>query len=170
MRPRYYLYMFISVSDHPLQHMIREHLGNNNTRQFCVGMFEAAISECLMFSRRFACLCVGMGHKPLLPKGIASFLGGNASDRYLGYITTGVGPVELREGQHDQVELKVKEAAGKVALLGAEAIILGCAGFSGMEETVHRGVREAGCKEVRLVDGTKAGLKILAGMFACRPN
>ena len=132
-------------------------------------MFEAGISECLMFSRRFGCLCTGSGQKPLLPKGITSFLGGNASDRFLGYIPSQLGVLELRDGPREHVELKVKEAAGKVALLGVEAVILGCAGFSGMEQLVQQGAREAGCKELRIVDGTKAGLKMLAGMLACRP-
>ena len=52
----------------------------------------------------------------------------------------------------------------KMAAMGADVIILGCAGMAGMEELVKGGVRDAGLGEVKVVDGAKAGVEILAGI------
>lgn len=143
--------------------MIREYHGTGSKR-LCVGMFEAAISECMLYSRRFGALCVGTGQKPLLPKGVSAYLGANGSDRWMGYVASGLGVLELREGDRNIVEMTVRDAARKVAELGAEAIMLGCAGFSGMEDIVLSGASEAvGGRTVRVVDGSKAGLKMLIG-------
>jgi len=48
--------------------------------------------------------------------------------------------------------------------LGADVIILGCAGMAGMEGVVKESVREAGLGEVRVVDGAKAGVEVLVGL------
>ena len=144
--------------------MIREELGPATSKP-CVGMFEAAVTECLMLSRRFGVVCTGSGPKPLLIKGVSSFLGGSASDRWAGCLTSGLAVLELREGDKARVERLVKETAGKVAKMGAEAVIMGCAGFAGMEDWMQEGVRQAGCLEVRIVDGAKAGLRTLCGML-----
>ena len=146
--------------------MIREHLGSTTPKP-CIGMFEAAVTECLMLSRRFGVVCTGSGPKPLLVKGVSSFLGGSASDRWAGCLTSGLAVLELREkDQQERVERLVKETAGRVAQRGAEAIIMGCAGFAGMDSWMQDGVREAGCAEVRIVDGAKAGLRTLVGMLS----
>lgn len=71
---------------------------------------------------------------PLLVKGFSSFLGGSASNRWAGCLTSGLAVLELREGDQARVERLVKETSGKVAMMGAEAIIMGCAGFAVMEE------------------------------------
>lgn len=156
--------LYTVVSDHPLQHMIREELGPTTSKP-CIGMFEAAVTECLMLSRKFGVVCTGTGPKPLLTKGVSSFLGGSASDRWAGCLTSGLAVLELREGDQAKVERLVKETAGRVAKLGAEAIIMGCAGFAGMEGWMQEGVLQAGCSEVRIVDGAKAGLRTLCGML-----
>lgn len=54
-------------------------------------------------------------------------MGGN-SVRYAGLVTTGLGVVELREGDRDKVEKNMKEGAGRLAGMGADAVLLGCAG------------------------------------------
>jgi hypothetical protein len=54
---------------------------------------------------------------------------GATSDRFAGLLTTGVGVVELREGDKETVERKVRETSVRmVAEKGADVILLGCAG------------------------------------------
>lgn len=48
--------------------------------------------------------------------------------RYAGLVTTGLGVVELREGDRDKVEKNMKEGAGRLAGMGADAVLMGCAG------------------------------------------
>ncbi|KAK4699590.1 hypothetical protein P7C70_g6668, partial [Phenoliferia sp. Uapishka_3] len=163
---KYAGFLVCCFSDHPLQHMIREYLGPTSPI-ICIGMFEAGLSSALMTSRRFGILSTGFGPKPLLAKGVSAFLGASGSDRYAGGITSGIRIEELRteDGEvRKEVERKMKEAAGKVAALGADCLVLGCAGMSGMEELVREGVRESGFGEVRVVDAAVVGMRFLAGM------
>ena len=104
--------------------------------------------------------------KASIDVGVSSFLGSSGSDRYAGCFATGLGVLELRDGDKAVVEARVKETAGKVALNGAECIILGCAGFAGMEGLVLQGVKEAGVAgKVRIIDGAKAGLAFLSAQI-----
>ncbi|BGP13114.1 Protein dcg1 [Rhodosporidiobolus nylandii] len=147
-------------------HMIREYLGPTSPKP-CIGMFEAGVSKALMLSRKFGVLSTGSGPKPLLSKGVATFLGAAASERWAGGVTSGIKIEELRlPAAKEKVERLMKETAAKGAQLGADCIILGCAGMAGMEPLVRQGVREAGLPDVRVVDAAVAGLVFLAGMVA----
>lgn len=75
--------LFDIVSDHPLQHMIREHLGPTSSKP-CVGMFESGIAKALLVSRQFGIVSTAKDFKPLLQKGVSSFLGASGSDRFVG--------------------------------------------------------------------------------------
>ena len=77
---------------------------------------------------------------------------------------TGLGVVELREGDRDKVTSVMKSTASRAADLGADVLILGCAGMAGMEELVKEGVRESTGQGVHAVDGAKAGIELLAGL------
>lgn len=143
--------------------MIREHLGPSSPR-VCLSIFEAGISHALCLSRKFGILSTGFGPKPLLQKGVSAFLGGSASDRFAGGLTSGIRIEELRSAG-EEVESKMKETAGRLAVAGADCIIMGCAGMAGMEWLVKAGVAEKGLGEVRVVDAAVAGLGMLAGMI-----
>ncbi|GAA5971381.1 hypothetical protein JCM11641_008330 [Rhodosporidiobolus odoratus] len=159
-------FLVCCFTDHALQHMIREHLGPTSPKP-CIGMFEAGLSKALMLSRKFGVLSTGFGPKPLLAKGVANFLGGSASERYAGGVTSGIKIEELRQPEErEKVERLMEKTAAKVARLGADCIVLGCAGMAGMEPLVQGGVREAGLPDVRVVDAAVAGLVFLAGMVA----
>ncbi|GAA5830592.1 hypothetical protein JCM11251_002525 [Rhodosporidiobolus azoricus] len=159
-------FLVCCFTDHALQHMIREHLGPTSTKP-CIGMFEAGLSKALMLSRKFGVLSTGFGPKPLLSKGVMNFLGAAASERWAGGVTSGIKIEELRmEEEKEKVERLMKGTAAKVARLGADCIILGCAGMAGMEPLVLQGVREAGLPDVRVVDAAVAGLVFLSGMVA----
>lgn len=145
--------------------MIREHLGPSSSK-VCIGIFEAGLSQALMQARKFGVLSTGFGAKPLLAKGVSAFLGSSGSDRWAGGITSSIKIEDLRlEGEQESVQRRMKIAAGKVAGLGADCIILGCAGMTGMEEWVREGAREAGCGEVRVIDPAVAGLAFLGGLL-----
>ncbi|GAA6041687.1 hypothetical protein JCM8097_003084 [Rhodosporidiobolus ruineniae] len=159
-------FLVCCFTDHALQHMIREHLGPTSPKP-CIGMFEAGISKALILSRKFGVLSTGFGPKPLLSKGVSNFLGAAASQRWAGGVTSGIKIEELRMEEHkEKVERLMKETAVKVAKLGADCIIMGCAGMAGMEPLVQQGVREAGLPDVRVIDAAVAGLVMLAGMVA----
>ncbi|KAI5474757.1 protein of Asp/Glu/hydantoin racemase family [Pseudohyphozyma bogoriensis] len=156
-------FLVCCFSDHPLQHMIREHLGPLTTKPVA-GIFEAAITHALIMHKKFGILSTGFGAKPLLTKGVSSFMGANGSERWVGCVTTGLGVVELREGDQVKVEKCMKEGAAKLAAMGADCILMGCAGMAGMEPLVQAGVRDAGLGEVRVMDGGKAGVECLVGL------
>lgn len=143
--------------------MLREHLGPTSPRP-CIGIFEAGLTAGLLLSPRIGVVSTGSGTKPLLTKGVSAFLGASGSDRWAGVVTTGLGVVELREGDRERVEERMKATAKEVAAKGAVCIVMGCAGMAGMEELIKDGVREGGLGEVRVVDGAKAGVEILTGL------
>lgn len=152
------------VSDHPLVHMLREHLASVRPYKPAIGIFEAAIAHSLLVGRRFGILTTGTGMKQPLISGVHTFLGAS-SVRFAGVVTSGLGVVELREGDRGKIEETMKAASAKVAEKGADVIILGCAGMTGMENLVQEGVRRAGLGEVLVIDGVKAGLVVLAGLL-----
>lgn len=87
---------------------------------------------------------------------------GGHSDKFAGMVASGLGVVELREGERQYVETRMKKASGELAALGTNVIILGCAGMAGMEILVQSGVKEAGFPGVHVVDGNKAGIELVA--------
>lgn len=65
---------------------------------------------------------------PAIDAGVAAFLGG-ISGRYVGCVASGLGVVELQtSSDRGAVERRIKSTAAKVSALGADVIILGCAG------------------------------------------
>jgi Asp/Glu/hydantoin racemase len=145
--------------------MIREHLGTGSNKS-CVGMFESGIAQALMTSRQFGIVSTGEGFKPLLKKGVSTFLGASGSDRFVGSSMSGIQVEELRDPKKkEEVERRIKDASAKVAAMGADLIIMGCGGMAGMESLVLQGVREAGLPDVKVLDSALAGLVFLAGMI-----
>jgi Asp/Glu/hydantoin racemase len=68
--------------------------------------------------------------------------------------------VELQEGDQHRVETNVKETTERLVDLGAETVVLGCAGMGGMGRWVIDAGPEKG-KMVRVVDGARAGAEML---------
>lgn len=92
-------------------------------------------------------------------------MGGN-SDRYVGTHATGLGVVELQTGSRAKVEGLITKGTVELVEKGADVIILGCAGMTGMEPLVRRAAREVSedYKDIAVIDGAKAGMQILAGL------
>ena len=110
--------------------------------------------------RRFGIVSTGDVWKRILGDAVRGedLLGGERAGRWF----AGVQTCGLDAGQlhgHEEVEERVKGAA-KVFVDGADrvgVVILGCAGMVGMEGWV----REVVGKEVRIVDGVRAGVDVL---------
>ena len=143
--------------------MLREHFASTQTPKPVVGIFEAGVMHAMLLGKRFAVVTTGHGIKNTLIAGMRSFFGAN-SERFAGVVTSGIGVVELREGDQTSVKTRMKETSAKAAALGADVLIMGCAGMAGMESWVKEGVREAGLGEVQVVDGGKAGVHVLVGL------
>ncbi|KAJ3767070.1 Asp/Glu/hydantoin racemase [Lentinula raphanica] len=157
---RYDGFLVCCFSDHPLTYMLRE-----TTVKPTIGIFEAAITQALLLGKRFGIVTTGTGYNTDIHKGIQAFMGGQ-SQRFAGMVTTGLGVVELREGDRKKIEKIMKEYSGRIAQEGADVILLGCAGMAGMESLVIEGAAEANpmAAPVRVVDGAKAGVGMLAGL------
>ncbi|TFK40043.1 Asp/Glu/hydantoin racemase [Crucibulum laeve] len=151
-------FLVCCFSDHPLVHILRE-----KTAKPAIGILEAAIVQALLIGKRFGIVTTGTGYKYIHYTEVRNFLGAT-SERFAGLIATGLGVVELREGDREHVKKKVKEGSAKIVAAGADVILLGCAAMAGMEELVQQGVVEAGFEPVRIVDGAKAGVEIIAGL------
>lgn len=143
--------------------MLREHLASIQSSAPVVGIFEAGILHAMLLGKRFAVVTTGHGIKNALIAGVRSFFGAS-SERFAGVVTSGIGVVELREGDQAHVETRIRDSSAKATALGADVLIMGCAGMAGMESWVKEGVREAGLGEVNVVDGAKAGVHVLAGL------
>ena len=143
--------------------MLREHGALAQSPNPTVGIFEAGILHAMLLGKRFAVVTTGHGIKNTLVAGMRAFFGAN-SERFAGVVTSGIGVVELREGDQALVKARIKDTSAKAAALGADVLIMGCAGMAGMEGWVKEGVRDAGLGKVIVVDGAKAGVEVLAGL------
>ncbi|KAF8621410.1 hypothetical protein AX15_007822 [Amanita polypyramis BW_CC] len=151
-------FLICCFSDHPLVHMLRELISKPT-----IGILEAAITRSLLIGKRFGILTTGSGYMYERYNEIQSFMGAK-SERFAGYVPTGLGVVELREGDLSHVRREMKRYSSRCAKEGADVIILGCAGMAGMEKVVQDGVVAAGLKPVKVVDGARAGVELLAGL------
>ncbi|KAK0227302.1 Asp/Glu/hydantoin racemase [Armillaria nabsnona] len=147
-------FLVCCFSDHLLAHMLHEVMTKPT-----IGIFEAAITQALLIGKRFGVVTTGTGYKFNLYNGVRAFMGAN-SKRFAGLVTTGLGVVELREGDRKKIEKNMKEASGEMASQGADVILLGCAGMAGMESLVKQGAAKAnpGLPPVRVLDDAKAGV------------
>lgn len=93
-----------------------------------MNILECAISQSLLIGERFGIITTGTGYKYIYYTDVRNFMGAT-SERFAGLVTTGLGVVELREGDRQHVEKKVKEGSANIAEKGADVIILGCAGI-----------------------------------------
>ncbi|KAF9036145.1 Asp/Glu/hydantoin racemase [Panaeolus papilionaceus] len=155
---QYDAFLVCCFSDHPLTHILRE-----QTPKPCMNILEAAISQSLLIGQRFGIITTGTGYKYIYHKDVKNFMGAT-SDRFAGLVTTGLDVLELGDGERGYVEKKIKDAAKRIAEMGADVIILGCAGMAGMEDWVKQGVEDAGHGPVKIIDGAKAGIQLLPAL------
>uniref|UniRef100_V5E3V1 Uncharacterized protein n=2 Tax=Kalmanozyma brasiliensis (strain GHG001) TaxID=1365824 RepID=V5E3V1_KALBG len=149
-------FLVACFSDHPLAPMLRP------SGKPTLHLLEAAILHALLVGVKFGVLTTGKSVVPDVEAGVRRVMGGN-SDRYIGTHATGLGVVELKEGDRGKIERKIKVGVQELVRMGADVIVLGCAGMAGMERLVREGAEEVGGM-VKVVDGAKAGLQLLTGL------
>lgn len=113
------------VSDHPLTHILRE-----KTSKPVVNILEASIAHCLLLAPRFGIITTGSGYGFIYHQDVQKFLGGS-SNRFAGLLTTGLGPADFKTDDEEKrkvVEEQVGATALKMREMGADVIIMGCAG------------------------------------------
>ena len=96
----------------------------------------------------------------------SSLLSANHAALFAGVECVGLNAGDLHpETSADVVRQKVKAATTR--LLGderVEVVVLGCAGMVGMDQWVREAAKEVK-REVRVVDGVKAGVGVLQGLL-----
>lgn len=80
---------------------------------------------------------------------------------YAGTYSTGLGVLELHDLPTEQVNKRLAQCAKQsVEEGGAKAIVLGCAGMSGLDAAI----REACGPNIVIIDSVVAGTEILVGL------
>lgn len=170
--PRHDLFAFDGAliacfSEHPLIDKLREVYASRAHPGQVLGIYHAGVASALLTPSPFGILATGTGPKPNLVEATAAFLGSSSSSRFAGVLTTGLQVVELQDGDQTRVEERMKQTTKQLVRQGARTLIFGCAGMSGMDGWVRQAAQEAG-SEVRVVDGPKAGIHLLATMIRTR--
>ena len=141
-----------------------------------LGIFEASISTALNLlgeGQTFGIVSTGEVWKQILGQAIREDLLGleKAGRVFAGVETLGLNAGKLHEeGGEEEVKKRVMAATGRLIKGGVEkgsevsAIVLGCAGMAGMGEWVREEVEKRG-KQIKVIDGVKAGVGILQGLL-----
>ena len=109
---------------------------------------------------QFGIVSTGENQGKLLTTAVNELLGTSSggSDRFAGVETTGLNATDLHDAPQKEVKARMKEATRSLVGRGnVKVVILGCAGMAGMDEWV----REEVGKDVKVVDGVKAGIGAL---------
>jgi Asp/Glu/hydantoin racemase len=166
---QYDAFLVCCYSAHSLVPALRARLHEQGLgRKPVVGIFEASVLECLALldtGEPFGIVSTGSQWTRILDQAVADLLGSGSSTRYAGTETTGLNADELHTTAKVQVDQLMSAAVKRLLDRGAKAICLGCAGMTGMFETVqsacidHLGEMEG--KRIRIIDGVIAGGKYL---------
>ncbi|PVG02462.1 hypothetical protein CPB86DRAFT_580306 [Serendipita vermifera] len=159
-------------SDHPLVDMLKKDVTRPGFHT--LDIFEASIKAAVKSikpSEKFGVVTTGKAWEPLLTDGALRMLseGGDdvEPDSFAGVVGTGLGVLELHNGDSSNVQTLMAQAAKDLVSKGAAAICLGCAGMSGLEAIVDSAVNtDDSAKKVKVIDGVKAGIEILRGLLA----
>jgi len=146
-----------------------------HTSKPVLGIFEASVSTALNLlgeEQIFGIVSTGRVWEQILGDAIREDLLGVEKMRrvFAGVETLGLNAGELHGdgGGEGEVKKAVMAATGRLIdtdpAMEVKVIVLGCAGMAGMEEWVREEVGRRG-KEVRVVDGVKAGVGILQGLI-----
>lgn len=148
-------FLVACYSDHPLVHMLREHAGTKPV----LGIFHASVLHALALGRKFAVVTTAKVWEKLLDDAVLAMLG--SLYNYAGTLSTGLGVLELHELPGEIVTAKLAECAKQaVEQNGAKALVLGCAGLSGLEEAIRGAVGP----DIPIIDSVVAGTEILVGL------
>lgn len=143
-------YLIACFSNHPSINMIRELTGKS-----VVGIAEGACHFASLAGDKFAVVTTSPKWVPMLEEAIDIF---GLSKKSRGVFTSGLSVEELHTLTQEKVIEEIIKA-GKIAIgKGSEAIILGCAGMSGLKEMMEAELK------VPVIDSCEAGFMMLYGM------
>lgn len=149
-------FLVACFSAHPLVECLRE-----LTVKPVMGIFQASIFWALSLGGRFGIVTTNQRWDYILTKSVHDLIGSNPS--FARVICTGYSAAELHsDANRNGVQRAMAEAAQKLVQEDhCDVIILGCAGMTGLEQTV----REAVGTKVTIVDAVIAGVHMLASMI-----
>jgi Asp/Glu/hydantoin racemase len=149
-------FLVACYSAHPLVECLRE-----MTSKPVMGIFQASIFWALSLGGRFGIVTTNQRWDYILTKSVHDLIGSNPA--FARVICTGYTAAEVHgEPNRNQVQRAMAEAAQKLVKEDhCDIIILGCAGMTGLEETI----REAVGQNVTIIDGVVAGVHMLAGLI-----
>lgn len=131
-------FLVACFSDHPLVGMLREAVPAHKP---VMGIFQASVLSSLAMGTRFAIVTTATIWERLLDEAVASMIGSSAAIHYAGTYSTGLGVLEIHELPMQTVKKKLVACAVKaVRERGATAIVLGCAGLSGLDSAIREAV------------------------------
>lgn len=161
---RYSAILIACYSAHPLTPLLRARVSVP-----VLNIFEASVICARALGRPFGIVTTGRYWETALSEGIVDItadalygrdVGVGRDENFVGVRSTGLSAAELHSTAREEVDRRIIQASADLVREGAQVVLLGCAGMSGMEEAVLRGARlEA--KEVQIVDGVRAGVEIL---------
>ena len=149
-------FLIACYSAHPLVECLRE-----MTSKPVMGIFQASIFWALSLGGRFGIVSTNQRWDYILTKSVHDLIGSNPS--FARVLCTVYSAAEVHGEQHrNQVQRAMAEAAQRLVREDkCDIIILGCAGMTGLEQTV----REAVGKTVTIIDAVVAGVHMLAGLI-----
>lgn len=149
-------FLVACYSAHPLVECLRE-----MTTKPVMGIFQASVFWALSLGGRFGIVTTNRKWNYILTKSVHDLIGSNPA--FAKVVCTGFTAAEVHgEAHRNQVQRAMAEAAKKLVTEdNCDIIILGCAGMSGLEQTI----REAVGPKVTIVDGVVAGVHMLAGLI-----
>jgi Asp/Glu/hydantoin racemase len=149
-------FLVACYSAHPLVECLRE-----MTPKPVMGIFQASIFWALSLGSRFGIVTTNQRWNYILTKSVHELIGSNPA--FARVLCTGFSAAEVHGEQHrNQVQRAMAEAALRLVREDkCDIIILGCAGMTGLEQTV----REAVGRNVTIIDGVTAGVHMLAGLI-----
>lgn len=170
----------LSVSDHPLTHMLRHYYETKpeSHRKTVTNILEASVNYCISLRKPFGILTTGAYWQKPLTDATNAVMGDQNNTEFVGVVCSGLGVVDV--GSTGENEATLQHSAVELTQKGATVIILGCAGMgisdplrpllslhlgmTGMEKIINTGLYNAGISPVDVVDGTWAGLQMFTDM------
>ncbi|KAF2163111.1 hypothetical protein M409DRAFT_68733 [Zasmidium cellare ATCC 36951] len=148
--PSYDGILVACYSEHPLIKLLREELEIP-----VMGIMQASILFASTLGARYGLIATSQRSKG----NHALHLAHDTSCAGISSVDLGV--LDLERLPREVVMAKMRSAAEELIAQGAEVLLLGCAGMSGMKEALEEAVSGRG---VEVVDGVVAGVQILSGV------
>lgn len=155
-------------SDHPLVHALNEVIKQENDNVVVMGLLDTSIHYCNMLNcQPFSIITSNKEWVPILNESVETkYLTSNVSNEKLwrGTISTDLQVLDLHsEANFLQIVRIIREE--NVKRLQSRIVILGCAGFSGLQDKLTREFKQ---EKIVFVDSVVVGLSVLSMMARVR--